>query len=82
MKTFPWTDGGHQSWRWKTHIAIILVKTFDSGWVWMKRVWRWQYISGWGFNDDFSYRYPESRGIYYRIPEMPAPRAIPQSQTA
>lgn len=55
MKYESWNDEGHQSWRWCEAFALIPTKTFDKGYLWLRKYWRYQCSSGWGFWDDFPY---------------------------
>lgn len=51
----PYRHDTDRSWRWVRCYAILPVRTFDSGWIWLRSYWRWQCHWGWSFFDNFPY---------------------------
>ncbi len=54
-----WIEEGYRATRWVRWFAWRPIKTFDEGWIWLVPYWRWQSVWGWGFFDDFPYRYKD-----------------------
>lgn len=50
-----WIESDFCSRRTTRHFAWLPVRTFDAGWVWLKRYWVHERVWGWGFHDKFPY---------------------------
>lgn len=50
-----WQHTDYDSTRWSTHFAFWPVRTFDAGWVWLRRYWICERTYGWGFYDRHPY---------------------------
>lgn len=50
-----WTNTADGSDRIASRFAWLPVRTFDAGWIWLRRYWLHEHIYGWGFHDKLPY---------------------------
>jgi len=55
MKPGIWLNMDYKSTRWTQRFALLPVKTFDAGWIWLRHYWLRETIYGWGFHDKHAY---------------------------
>jgi hypothetical protein len=46
-----WIHTDYNSTRWTNRFAFVPVRTFDAGWIWLRRYWLRECSYGWGFYD-------------------------------